>query len=108
MPFVFALALALLALTELRMVGMRVMSPGMQTVAPMFRSVSAIVPLAMAAMVFGSGLLMLFSSLIPPTSDFAEEMEFLLPLGFVEGGALLSSTIGASGGPLPRIKFRST
>ena len=39
---------------------------------------------------------MLFSSLIPPTSDFAEEMELLLPLGFVEGGALLSSAIGAA------------
>ena len=92
----FALALALLALTELRMASTRAMGPKKQALAPLFQSVSAIVPLAMAAMIFGSGVLMLFSALIPPTSNFAEDMEFLLPLGFVEGGALLSSAIGAA------------
>lgn len=39
---------------------------------------------------------MLLSSLIPSSSDLADELELLLPLGFVEGGALLSSAIGVA------------
>lgn len=92
----FALALVLLALSELRMASTKVQSPTVQALAPVFGAVSAIVPLAMSAMIFASGVVMLFSSLIPPSSEFAEGLEVLVPLGFVEGGALLSSAIGAA------------
>ncbi|MGR3572597.1 bifunctional lysylphosphatidylglycerol flippase/synthetase MprF [Brevirhabdus sp.] len=100
----FGLALVMLSLSEMRMVGSKAgdkpagKGAGAQigSAAPVFRAVSAIVPMAMSALIFASGLFMLLSSLIPPTSDFAEEMELLLPLGFVEGGALLSSAIGAA------------
>lgn len=92
----FALALVLLALTELRMASTKTPSPRMQALAPVFGAVSSIVPLAMSAMIFASGVFMLLSAVIPASSDIAEEMELLLPLGFVEGGALLSSAIGAA------------
>ena len=92
----FALALILLALTELRMASTKVKSPQMQALAPVFGAVSSVVPLAMSAMIFASGVFMLFSAVIPASSEVAEEMELLLPLGFVEGGALLSSAIGAA------------
>lgn len=92
----FALALVLLALSELRMASTKVQSPQMQALAPVFGAVSSIVPLAMSAMIFASGVFMLLSAIIPASSEVAEEMELLLPLGFVEGGALLSSAIGAA------------
>ena len=92
----FGLALVLLALTELRMASTKVQSPQMQAIAPVFGAVSSVVPLAMSAMIFASGVFMLLSAVIPASSEVAEEMELLLPLGFVEGGALLSSAIGAS------------
>ncbi|NDW60476.1 hypothetical protein G0P98_29040, partial [Yangia sp. PrR004] len=63
--------------------------------APLARSVSALVPLAMAAMMLGSGLLLMVSSLLPPTSDLAEELEVLTPMAIAEGGALLASIFGA-------------
>ena len=92
----FALALVLLALSELRMASTKVQSPRMQALAPVFGAVSSVVPLAMSAMIFASGVFMLLSAVIPASSEVAEEMELLLPLGFVEGGALFSSAIGAA------------
>ncbi len=92
----FALALALLAVSELRMASGKVQSPRLQALAPVFGAVSAVVPLAMSAMVFASGVVMLLWSLIPPSSELAEDLEMLLPLGFVEGGALLSSALGVA------------
>jgi len=92
----FAVALVLLALSELRMASTKVQSPQMQALAPVFGAVSSVVPLAMSAMIFASGVFMLLSAVIPASSEVAEEMELLLPLGFVEGGALLSSAIGAA------------
>lgn len=92
----FGVALVILALTELRMATGRLALPALQVLTPLFRSVSAIVPLAMSAMIFATGGVLMASSLLPPTSDLAEEYEELLPLAFIEGGALLSSLIGAS------------
>lgn len=92
----FALALVLLALSELRMASTKVQSPRMRALAPVFGAVSSIVPLAMSAMIFASGVFMLLSAVIPASSEVAEEMELLLPLGSVEGGALLSSAVGAA------------
>ena len=92
----FALALIILALSELRMAKIRGPLAQTQALAPVFGAVSSIVPLAMSAMIFASGIFMLLSAVIPASSEFAERLELLLPLGFVEGGALLSSAIGAA------------
>ncbi|GAA3874313.1 bifunctional lysylphosphatidylglycerol flippase/synthetase MprF [Celeribacter arenosi] len=92
----FSLALVLLALSELRMASTKAPTPFIRALAPVFAAVSSTVPLAMAAMIFVSGIFMLLSAVIPASSEFAEDMEMLLPLIFVEGGALLSSAIGAA------------
>ena len=92
----FVAALILLAATEVRMARKTALGPVVQGLAPVFKSVSAITPLAMSAMVFCSGAFMLMATLIPPTSDLAMEYELLLPLAFVEVGALLSSIFGAA------------
>lgn len=92
----FALALVVLSVSELKMARDNVTGAQVQALTPIFKAVSSIVPLAMAAMIFASGAFMLISALIPATSNFAEDLELLLPVGFVEGGALLSSAIGAA------------
>ena len=92
----FALALVLLAISEMRMAKLSVQSRQLQVLAPVFKAVSSIVPMAMSAMIFTSGIFMLVSAVIPASSQVAEDLELLLPLGFVEGGALLSSAIGAA------------
>lgn len=91
----FLVALVLLALLELRVAAGLLRSPRFAPLEPVARAVSALVPIAMAAMTFASGLYMLFSSVIPASTDFSEHLEVLVPLGFVESGALLSSAIGA-------------
>jgi len=63
-------------------------------VLPALKAAGPVIPVAIAAMVFGSGVLMSFSALVPPLSNAAEATEVLFPLAFVEGGALLSSLIG--------------
>lgn len=92
----FALALVILALSELRMASAKSQSVQMQALAPIFKAVSSVVPLAMSGMILVSGVFMLLSAVIPASSEVAEDMEMILPLGFVEGGALLSSAIGAA------------
>jgi phosphatidylglycerol lysyltransferase len=92
----FVLALVLLALTELRMASGKVRSPRMEAFSPIFGAVSSVVPLAMAAMILASGVFMLFSAIIPAYGEIVDEAELLLPLAFVEGGALLSSALGAA------------
>ncbi|KAA8607712.1 hypothetical protein AL036_09495 [Salipiger aestuarii] len=87
----FGVALALLALTEARMARGRLAGP----LGSVAKSVSALVPLAMAAMMLASGLLLMVASLLPPTSELAEQLELLTPLAIAEGGALLSSILGA-------------
>ncbi|MFZ5710840.1 MAG: bifunctional lysylphosphatidylglycerol flippase/synthetase MprF [Pseudomonadota bacterium] len=102
----FLAALAVLALYEAwravggRAVGGRVARGGigraLSAVEPGLRAVEPLGPLVLAAMVFGSGLWMSLSALLPPASDAAEAAETLLPLAFVEGSALLSSALGAA------------
>lgn len=87
----FALAVVLLALAELRMAA----APARALLVPVFRAISAVSPLALAVMVFVSGAMMMIASLIPPTDAWAEDLERILPLAFVEGGALVSSALGA-------------
>lgn len=93
----FGIALVVLSLNEVRMAGRWLgrASPAAAAVQPVFRAVSSVVPLAMTAMVFGSGLWMLIAALVPNVTQSTEEMEKLLPLAFFEGGALLSSAIGS-------------
>ena len=62
---------------------------------PALRAVTPLAPLALAVMIFGSGLWMSLSALLPPTSEAADVAEALFPLAFVEGSALVSSALGA-------------
>lgn len=94
--FPFSLALLVLAITEMRIATSRRTGRVFRLLGPLFRTVSAIVPLAIATMIFASGVILMISSLLPPTSDLADDLELILPLPFVEGGALLSSAIGAA------------
>ena len=62
---------------------------------PAFRAIAPAAPMLLAMMVFGSGLWMSLSALLPPISQTAEAAETLFPLAFIEGSALLSSALGA-------------
>lgn len=97
----FAIALVLLALSELAAVAPTMSGPqaariagATRTLRPIVRAASAVAPSALAALTFAAGAWMLVSALIPSMSETAEELELLLPIAFVEGGALLSSIIG--------------
>lgn len=94
----FGLAILLLALSETGVARARLgrhLGPSGEIGRSAVKAVSSVAPVAIAAMVFGSGLWMLVSTLVPNMSEAADELELLLPLAFVEGGALLSSLIGA-------------
>lgn len=97
----FGIALILLALSELAVAAPAMAGPraariagATRTLRPAFRAASAVAPPALAALTFAAGAWMLVSALIPSMSENAEELELLLPIAFVEGGALLSSIIG--------------
>ena len=92
----FGVALMLIAITEARTASGRVFGPMMTMIAPMTKSISALVPLAMAVMMLASGLFLMMSSLIPPTSEITEQLDMLTPLAIIESGALLSSILGAA------------
>lgn len=95
----FAMALVLLALYEFwRLLGRRpVTALGRQLAAvePALRAVTPLAPLLLAVMVFGSGLWMSVSALLPPMTETAQLAENFFPLAFVEGSILLSSALGA-------------
>lgn len=90
----FAVALVLLALSELHMGSKHFQITALKPIAPVFGAVGAVVPLAMGAMILGSGLIMVFSFAISAGGDFAEDVEIILPLGFVHGGAVVSVAVG--------------
>ncbi len=96
----FALALVLLAIFEIwRAVGGRARDGAIAKVfaatEPAFRAIGPAAPMLLALMVFGSGLWMSLSSLLPPVSQTTEAAEALFPLAFVEGSVLLTSALGA-------------
>jgi phosphatidylglycerol lysyltransferase len=62
---------------------------------PALGAISPLAPLVLSAMIFGSGIWMSFAALIPPTAKASEAVETLFPLVYLEGGALLSSVLGA-------------
>ena len=67
----------------------------LSAIEPGLRAVAPVAPLVLGAMVFGSGLWMSVSALLPPLSEAAEAAEALFPLAFVEGSTLVSSAVGA-------------
>lgn len=99
----FIIALVVLALYEALVVvrGVAAKPPtnawlrALSSVSPALRAVSPLAPLVLSAMIFGSGLWMSLAALIPPSSDAGEALDTFFPLAFVEGGALLSSALGA-------------
>ena len=62
---------------------------------PAFRAVEPAAPLLLAIMVFGSGMWMSLSALLPPVTQAAAAAEAFFPLAFIEGSALLASALGA-------------
>lgn len=87
----FLLAIITLALFEAMTLarGTTAISGGvsvLNAIRPALKAAGPVIPLAISAMIFGSGLLMSFSALVPPLSKAAETTEVLFPLAFVEGG----------------------
>ncbi|MFV0409875.1 MAG: lysylphosphatidylglycerol synthase domain-containing protein, partial [Paracoccus sp. (in: a-proteobacteria)] len=96
----FLLAMILLSLFEAwRMLGSEWRLAGLGRVfsvtAPAFHALEPAAPLLLAVMVFGSGLWMSLSALLPPITIAAETAENFFPLAFIEGSTLLSSALGA-------------
>ncbi|WP_374632367.1 bifunctional lysylphosphatidylglycerol flippase/synthetase MprF [Paracoccus sp. (in: a-proteobacteria)] len=96
----FALALVLLSLFEVwRAIGGHTRHARLDRLfaatEPAFRAVEPAAPLLLAIMVFGSGMWMSLSALLPPVTQAAEAAEAFFPLAFIEGSALLSSALGA-------------
>jgi len=86
----FAVALAGLSALEVRVRFFRA-----ALVTPLMTAGRLLVPTATGGLVLGSGLFMMFASLLPNPQNTADELEALLPLAMVEGGALTSSILGA-------------
>lgn len=99
--FPFALALGVLAVYEgWRVLGRHerggAMGRALGAVEPALRAVAPLAPMLLAVMVFGSGMWMSVSALLPPMTDAAQLAESLFPLAFLEGSILLSSALGAA------------
>ncbi len=99
----FVLALIVLALYEALVVvrGATGRQPGgrlgrkLATMGPTLGAISPMAPVVLSVMIFGSGLWMSFAALIPVTTEAAEALEQVFPLVLLEGGALMSSVLGA-------------
>ena len=96
----FALALILLSLYEAwRALGGSARHPALNRLfaatEPAFRAVEPAAPLLLAIMVFGSGMWMSLSALLPPVTQAAAAAEAFFPLAFIEGSTLLASALGA-------------
>ncbi len=99
----FVLALAVLALYE-ALVVMRSASgrqPGgrlgrwLATTGSTLGAISPMAPVVLSVMIFGAGLWMSFAALIPPSTEAGRALEEMFPLVLLEGGALMSSVLGA-------------
>ena len=99
----FVLALMVLALYEALVVvrGASGHAPrgqlgrSLAAMGPTLDAISPMAPVVLAAMIFGSGLWMSFAALLPPSTDAAQTLEDVFPLVLLEGGALMSSILGA-------------
>jgi phosphatidylglycerol lysyltransferase len=67
----------------------------MAEMAPTLGAISPMAPVVLSVMIFGSGLWMSFAALIPTTTEAGKALERVFPLVLLEGGALLSSILGA-------------
>ncbi len=101
LPFVLALAVlavyeALLALRGIAGVkaGARI-GRWLSATGSTLGAVSPMAPVVLSVMIFGSGLWMSFAALIPSSTEAAEALEQVFPLVLLEGGALMSSVLGA-------------
>jgi phosphatidylglycerol lysyltransferase len=63
--------------------------------APTLGAISPMAPVVLSVMIFGSGLWMSFAALIPTTTEAGNALERVFPLVLLEGGALMSSILGA-------------
>ncbi len=99
----FVLALVVLALYEALVVVRRAsgfeprgrLGRRLATLGPVLGAISPMAPVVLAAMIFGSGLWMSFAALIPSSTEASEALEKVFPLVLLEGGALMSSMLGA-------------
>ena len=99
----FFLALVVLALYEALVVVRRAkgrqplfrLGRRMAAMAPTLGAISPMAPVVLSAMIFGSGLWMSFAALIPSTTEAGQALERVFPLVLLEGGALMSSILGA-------------
>ncbi len=90
----FMLALASLSVFEVWAAARR-QSPAFRALVPVLDAGRAIIPTATGFLVLASGLFMMFAGLLPHPSATVEDLETILPLAMVEGGALVSSILGA-------------
>ena len=67
----------------------------MAEMAPTLGAISPMAPVVLSVMIFGSGLWMSFAALIPSTTEAGKALERVFPLVLLEGGALMSSILGA-------------
>ncbi|MFN7599151.1 MAG: bifunctional lysylphosphatidylglycerol flippase/synthetase MprF, partial [Cereibacter sp.] len=58
-------------------------------------AISPMAPAVLSVMIFGAGLWMSFAALIPSTTEAGAALERVFPLVLLEGGALMSSILGA-------------
>ena len=90
----FVLAIALLSINEIWPTRWR-KTGTMAAFKPILGAGRAFLPVALGVMVLTSGIFMMIAGLLPNASATAEELETILPLAMVEGGALTSSIIGS-------------
>ncbi|WP_341485979.1 bifunctional lysylphosphatidylglycerol flippase/synthetase MprF [Thioclava sp. GXIMD4215] len=91
----FALAMILMALGEVRLASRKMIAGRADLLAPAFQAISALAPLAMSAMTFVLGAALMILPLLPPSAPMADGLSDVVPLVFLESGALVSSAIGA-------------
>ncbi|MCA3510211.1 MAG: bifunctional lysylphosphatidylglycerol flippase/synthetase MprF [Rhodobacter sp.] len=99
----FLMALVVLALYEALVVVRRAtgrqplfrLGRRMAAMAPTLGAISPMAPAVLSVMIFGAGLWMSFAALIPSTTEAGAALERVFPLVLLEGGALMSSILGA-------------
>ncbi|MCA3460613.1 MAG: bifunctional lysylphosphatidylglycerol flippase/synthetase MprF [Rhodobacter sp.] len=99
----FLMALVVLALYEALVVVRRAtgrqplfrLGRRMAAMAPTLGAISPMAPVVLSVMIFGAGLWMSFAALIPSTTEAGAALERVFPLVLLEGGALMSSILGA-------------
>ncbi len=70
-------------------------SPALARLSPVLDAARRFIPTATGFMVLATGLFMMFAGLLPNPTETANELETVLPLAMIEGGALVSSILGA-------------